>query len=325
MFAFTHNNWTESDLQNFKALHSAGYVTWLIIGSEIAPSTGTPHLQGAFWTAQPQQLTNVKKRLKGTWVGVPGAKKGPDYWVTYCSKESLACHLGVKPTDEEFLAQCPKGQGARTDLATVGKFIRDGGTVDAAMDNPDMLGPLVHHDKFFRRYQAHHRRRTVWRVPEVHWLYGPTGTGKTKAFHDRILADGDGEGSDIYNYWVWTPGHGKWFDGYCGQNYVLFDEFRGQLAYSYLLTLLDGHPSIQVEVKGSMIYWSPEVIYITSCDSPEDVFWQQVDSGTDSIEQLLRRITTVTFTGPPEESEEPEQAAAPALVQTRLIARITGD
>jgi len=67
------------------------------------------------------------------------------------------------------------------------------------------------------------------------------------------------------------------------------------------------------------------VIYITSCDSPEDVFWEQVDSGTDSIEQLLRRITTVTFTGPLEESEEPEQAAAPALVQTRLIARITGD
>jgi len=71
-----------------------------------------------------------------------------------------------------------------------------------------------------------------------------------------------------------------------------------------------------------MIYWSPEVIYITSCDSPEDVFWEQVAGGTDSIEQLLRRITTVTYTGPP---EEPEQAALPVLVQTRLIARITGD
>ena len=262
----------------------------------------------------------MKKRLKGTWVGVLGAEKGPDHWVTYCSKESLACHLGVKPTDDEFLAQCPKGQGARTDLATIGKFIREGGTVDAAMDNPDMLGPLVHYDKFFRRYQAHYRRRTTWCVPEVHWLYGPTGTGKTTAFHDRILGGDDGD--NTYNYWVRTPGHGKWFDGYCGQNFVLFDEFRGELDYPYLLTLLDSHPSIQVEVKGAMIYWSPEVIYITSCDSPQDVYWEQAADSTDSINQLLRRITTVTYTAPP---EEPEQAAPPDLVQTRLIARIIGD
>ena len=188
------------------------------------------------------------------------------------------------------------------------------------MDNPDMLAPLVHYDKFFRRYQAHHRRRTTWRVPEVHWLYGPTGTGKTKAFHDRILGE---DGDNTYNYWVRTPGHGKWFDGYCGQNFVIFDEFRGELDYSYLLTLLDGHPSIQVEVKGAMIFWSPEVIYITSCSSPQDVYWEQAgDDSKDNIDQLLRRITTVTYTGPP---EEPEQAAAPELVQTRLIARIIGD
>ena len=69
MFVFTHNNWTESDPEKVKALHPE-YVTWLIIGSEIAPSTGTPHLQGAFWTAQPQKkgdhkLNGVKERRFG--------------------------------------------------------------------------------------------------------------------------------------------------------------------------------------------------------------------------------------------------------------------
>ena len=105
LFVFTHNNWSESNLVKFKALFENTWVTWIVIGAEVAPTTGTAHFQGAFWTAQPQQLTNVKKRLNGTWVGVPGAEKGPDHWVTYCSKELLACHLGVNPTDEEFLAQ----------------------------------------------------------------------------------------------------------------------------------------------------------------------------------------------------------------------------
>ena len=79
-FCFTHNNWAEDDEIHFRALFDSGYFKFLIFGKEHAPSTGTPHLQGFFWTSEPKQLVVVKKKFKGAWIAVPGKDKGVVYW-----------------------------------------------------------------------------------------------------------------------------------------------------------------------------------------------------------------------------------------------------
>lgn len=45
-YCFTLNNWTNDDVAQLMELTEDGFVSYLVIGFEIAPTTGTPHLQG---------------------------------------------------------------------------------------------------------------------------------------------------------------------------------------------------------------------------------------------------------------------------------------
>ena len=91
--------------------------------------------------------------------------------------------------------------------------------------------------------------------------------------------------------WIWTPQRGQWFDGYEGQEDIIFEEYRGQLPYGMLLTLLDRY-ECPVQYKGGSIEFAPKRIVITSPMPPRE--WYDLCGPHDKIDQLLRRITSVT-------------------------------
>lgn len=130
--------------------------------------------------------------------------------------------------------------------------------------------------------------------PNVYWLWGPTGSGKT-----RYAVEQCGE-----KYWI--SHDEKWFDGYDGQEYVILDDVRaGSYMFNWLLRLLDRYP-LQVPVKGGFVRWIPKVIYITAPEKPEKVFVNhETGEPWDRIDQLLRRIIeTIEF---PREATQPTQ------------------
>lgn len=280
-FCFTHNNYGANDIIR---LQNLDWYKYMIFGKEIAPSTGTPHLQGYLWTLEPRTLQQIKRKMPGSAVFAPGKDKGPEYWRTYCSKEDVDMfESGISPSEAEHQDQCPKGAGARTDLMNLKQAIDDGGNCDSLIDHVDHFNTFVHHKKFFFEYQSHKRRRTAYSIPEVHVRYGPTATNKSRYAWDNTPFD---------EMFKWDPGMEKWFDGYVGQHTVLFDEFRGQLPFGQLLTLLDGYPT-KVQTKGGTAHWSPKIIYMTSPRHPKDWYPNSPD---DSVDQLLRRCTTITCT-----------------------------
>lgn len=286
-FCFTHNNWTPADLCAYRRLFDRGYFAHLVVGKETAPSTGTPHLQGWFWLSAPARLANVKRKLNGAWVSVPGKAKGPDYWIEYCSKQDADyIHLGIAPSEEEFEDQCPKGQGKRTDLLAVKDAIDQGTPADALMSDRQHFGTFAAHRRFFHEYQAHARRRTAYSQPLVTVFYGGTSTAKTRRVFEMV--------EDLDDFYKWEPQMGQWFDGYCGQRVVLFDEFRGQFPYGMILSLLDGYPCTKVQIKGGTVLWSPAQIYLTSPTHPRE--WYANLAANDNIAQLLRRITNIVCT-----------------------------
>jgi len=85
--------------------------------------------------------------------------------------------------------------------------------------------------------------------------------------------------------WVRTPDHGAWFDGYVGQDDVIFEEFRGDIKFGQLLMLLDRY-KMQVPVKGGFVNWCPKRIFITSPKPPQEWYMNIEDK-----RQLYRRIT----------------------------------
>jgi len=286
-FCFTLNNWSVEQHNELLDLFQSGYFGYLIMGKETAPSTGTPHLQGFMWTSEPKQLAVLKKKFKGMWIAVPGPDKGPTYWQTYCTKQDVdATILGNPPSEEEFKAQTPKGQGKRSDLLAVKRAIDEGKNCEELMGDDEHFGTFAQHSKYFNSYQAYKRRRTSFNPPQVTVYYGGTGTNKTR----RVYEDVD----NLEELHKWEPQHGQWFDGYAGQKTVLLDEYRGQLPYGMLLSMLDGYPNTKVQIKGGMVHWSPEVIYITSPTHPKE--WYPNLTANDKIEQLLRRITDIVCT-----------------------------
>ena len=307
-FCFTHHNYSKDDIKKYEELYKKKhYFQFLAFGMELCPETNTPHLQGYFWLNESSQAAHVKRKMKGAWVGVPGREKGPvhhldDDSITgfgYVFKEHQPgwIMLGVRPTEAAHVAQAPAGQGKRKDLIEVKKKIDAGVPIDAIMEEEDHFTAIVQHSKFFEQYQSYKRRRTKWSPPEVHVTHGPTGTFKSRSAWDTVTDPVTGE-YDMGRFFKLAPAmcgsQNTWFDGYNGQEIVLIEEFRpGHMKYGELLDLTDGYPS-KMQIKGSTVHWSPKKIYITSPVSPYD--WYPNLTAHDSIDQLLRRITSITNT-----------------------------
>ena len=289
-FCFTHNNYSSDDCIRYR---NDNWFRFIAFGHELAPTTDTPHLQGFIWTHEPKPLAHMKRHMPCAAVFVPGEKKGVKYHVEddgvtgfgYVLKEHQPgyCLQGIPPSEEEFIAQCPKGQGKRTDLLAVKQSIDEGKNCDTLMASEDHFGTFASHRKYFQEYQAYKRRRTTFTPPQVIVYYGGPGSNKTRSVYETI--------PDLDDFYKWEPQNDKWFDGYVGQKYVLFDEFRGQFPYGMLLSLLDGYPGTRVQFKGGMVHWSPTHIYITSPQSPQE--WYPNLAAADSLGQLMRRLTTI--------------------------------
>jgi len=127
------------------------------------------------------------------------------------------------------------------------------------------------------------------KAPEVIWTYGPTGTGKTlEAFNN---------GAEPVEYE--NGFFSDWGDSRC----IVIEEMRGQIPYDKILQLLDQyHNYYKVNIKGGYKLIDLDKIYITSPYHPKDVYKRQVNK-TDSINQLLRRITKIVYTGDKPEDE----------------------
>ena len=112
--------------------------------------------------------------------------------------------------------------------------------------------------------------------PKVYWIYGRTGTGKT-----RYVVEKEKD--------LWISGKSlRWWDGYENQKATLFDDFRKDFCtYHELLRILDRYP-YRVEYKGGSVELNSKRMYITSCYHPKDIYDTRED-----IEQLLRRIRRI--------------------------------
>ncbi len=102
----------------------------------------------------------------------------------------------------------------------------------------------------------------------VYW--GHTGTGKTRLAH--ILTKRR----------AWVSPSNVWFDGYEGQEDVIFDDFSSEdMNRGMFLRLFDRYP-MTVPVKGGFVNWTPKRAFITSNVEPAN--WYDNDPA------ILRRL-----------------------------------
>jgi len=273
-WCFTINNWESEQSkddwkQRFASLHGDGHVTYLVAGWEVG-SSGTPHIQGYVALAVKQRISWLKGHISER-AHYEVSRGTHAEAAEYCKKEQSYSEWG------EFEA-VGAGQGRRTDLEAIKVRIIAGDKMSAIAE--DHFSDWVRYHKSFEVFQSYQSPKRNW-VTEVFVYYGSTGTGKTRRVHE--------EEKDL---WIAPDNSLKWFDGYYGQEAVLFDDFVSVRndRFGFLLQLLDRY-SMNVPVKGSFVNWCPKRIYFTSNLHPEQWFTGVTPQ---QFAALLRRFTRVT-------------------------------
>jgi hypothetical protein len=123
-------------------------------------------------------------------------------------------------------------KGARNDLADLYDQIKSGKTNAEIIDSNTEF--MFNIDKIERARQTirEDEHKDDFRELEVTYIFGPTGTGKTRSVMEKYG----------YRNVFRVTGYEHPFDGYKGQEIVVFEEFRSSLKIQDMLNYLDGYP-----------------------------------------------------------------------------------
>lgn len=262
------------DHMHFKEAYSEyiDEINYLIVGIETCPTTQKKHIQGFIQLKAPMRLTRLKDIMQCKTMHIETTKGTPEDNVKYCSKEGNFKEYGVLQT-----------QGKRNDLTT---SLKKYTTLKEFIQNEPAI-----YIRYRSGVEGYYRSFGVDYIPTdskpiVIWLYGDTGTGKSRIIKDYLkckIAEG-------YRVWRRPLGSHAWFDGYVDQDIVFLDEVRGSTyKFDDLLQMLD-YDCPQVPIKGSFTNFNPKVILITSNAHPEDTY-QYVND--ENKQQLVRRCDLI--------------------------------
>jgi len=261
-YVFTLNNWTEEEYQNIITKLNYQYIA---IGDEIAPETGTPHLQGYIYFARETSRNTIKKAIPRAWYR--RAKGTANQNLKYVSKTLLKYEDGVKPE-----------QGKRKDIDEIKQYIK-------TTPNPNMRDII---ENCATSYQGIKTAEVLLKYlepprdprhpPTILWYYGDTGTGKTRHAYENYP-----------QAYFKETGH-KWWCGYDQHETVIIDDMRfDTFPWATLLRITDRYPN-QVECKNGNRQLTAKTIIITSPYSPHEMFEGKI---TENIGQFIRRITEI--------------------------------
>lgn len=180
-------------------------------------------------------------------------------------------------------------QGSRRDLEIIQDLIEQGETP----------GKIMNMNISFRRYEklirdAFFAKRTS-EIPYirdvcVYWHLGESGSGKS--WESVKLIEKYGED----NFYMLSDYENGGLDKYCGEPVLFMDEFRGQIRYSTLLTMLQGYrQQIHARYTNIVPLWTE--VHITSVLPPEKVYLNMVreNQELDTLKQLFRRINYIVY------------------------------
>lgn len=233
------------------------HVKFLIYQLEKGDETGRPHLQGYIEFTCQKTFDQVKEVLMCRHCHVEPAKASQEKNIEYCTKEEGR----LKPPVERGER---KRQGKRTDLDTVCDEIKSGRDLDEiAADHP------VQFTKYhggLRQLQTLLRRPRMRSAPNVYYLWGEPGCGKSRVAYALALELGNGR-----EPYMAYDSKECWFDNYLGQKVVIFDDFSGNFQQQKMFNLLDFYP-LQLPVKGSFTAIHADTFIFTSNMPPDECY-----------------------------------------------------
>ena len=191
------------------------------------------HIYAAFSSAV--RFSTLKGRFPQAHleVGRGSSQQNRDYIAKSGKWEHDSKHgTSIPGTFEEFGELPVERPGARNDLVDLYDMVKSGLTNYEILETtPEHL---IHLDKLDRVRQTvkAEEYREIFRDMEVTYIWGPTGSGKSRYVMER---------NGYRNVYRVTDYHHP-FDTYQNEPVMVFDEFRSQIKISDMLNFLDGYP-----------------------------------------------------------------------------------
>lgn len=261
-----------------KTLTEDDNVLRCIVSVETGGKTKKKHLQCYLEMKNAKTMSACKKAYFGAKSHLEMRRGTPFEAWTYCEMECKPLFTkGVAPTEDE-------------DAPTSGwdaiKEAIDGGSDEYSIMNE--------YPSFYARYSTGigkmihqrdlHTKMNKWRNVTVTYLYGATGVGKTRG----VLEAAD-DPTLVYR----VSNYQNPFDGYCGQDIILFEEFRSSLPVEKMLIYLDGYYcALPCRYADKMANWT-QVFIVSNIPLTEQYSLIQ-ENHPETYEALERRVDKVT-------------------------------
>jgi len=282
-WCFTLNNYTDDDeeiIQAFAADESK--CQYLVYGREVG-DLGTPHLQGYLeLKGRGTRMGTVKGYLHDAGSRMHLEPRKGKGWqaADYCKKDGDVYEAGTPPAP-------PKANDAKKRWREVLNCCIAGEWSKVMEDEPYMW--LMNEKKLRSHYQC----KKMIDVLDNEWIYGPTGTGKSRQARARY--------PDAYIKDAST----HWWDGYNGEDVVIIEDLdKYHVKMGYYLKIWGDHYSFPAQIKGGQMMARPTKIIVTSNYAPNEI-WQ--DSTT--VGPIERRFNVIHM-------DQPYQPAGQATINT---------
>lgn len=196
---------------------------------------GTPHTHLYLYSPNAIEFTTMQQRFHGAHIeDAKGShRENRDYIRKDGKWRDDTKHETNLPDTFEESGELPPERNKREAVSTQVLDMIDAGATNAQIvrEFPSMMNRLQHLEAT-RQTLLEEQYRNEWRKLEVHYIWGKTGTGKTR----HVM--------ETYGYTnvFRVTNYAHPFDGYKGQPVLLFDEFRSSLPIANMLTYLEGYP-----------------------------------------------------------------------------------
>lgn len=236
----TINNYTDKDIEELRMLEAK----YLVAASEIAPTTGTPHIHALIIFNTNKRFNALKRLIKrGDIEIVKGTFEQAYQYVT---------------KDGNILFE----DGKRPGQSAVECKFKD--MVQAAKEGTIDKECLMYcrYEKFFDRFE---KKDTTCFNGDLKsknaWIWGPPGTGKSKLARDYAESRG---------FRVYEKLANKWWDNYDGEEVVLLEDLDPKVCEAlihHIKLWADRYP-FRAEIKGGSKRLMPKFQLIVTSNYP---------------------------------------------------------
>lgn len=276
-YIFTYNNYTndgEEALKGWLALNAK----YAVYGHEIAPSTGTPHLQGYLSLRKKMRMTTLQGKMREINVNLSlqVAKGSANENRVYCTK-----------ADKENMFECGDinhCSSIRSDLRELTEQITAGKRLYEVYESNRAC--FIQYHAGIKTAIGLEEKLLCPKVRDltVSVFYGSAGTGKS---HTAVQICND---LKLGYFFCNSPQGGiVWWDGYDREECIIIDDFKGWIKPHDLWRLLDKW-ELKLPTKGSQRYAFYTHVFITSNYAPLNWYSDEVIFEREALTRRLHNV-----------------------------------